>query len=92
MAAPAQVQIDIVAGPQGAVFQPSTLTICADTMCLWRNLSGVSQEVLAVDATPPFKGGPLEVARSRLVLAKRVGTCSYRLASHPTACLSITVY
>src|SRR5262245_37818444 len=51
-----QVQIDIVAGPQGATFQPASLSISAGTMCLWRNLSGESQDVLPVENGPSFKG------------------------------------
>jgi hypothetical protein len=51
-----QVEIAIVAGPQGADFRPTSLTIPAGTVCLWRNQSGQTQDVLPVDDGPPLKG------------------------------------
>lgn len=86
-----QVEIAIVAGPQGADFRPTSLTIPAGTVCLWRNQSGQTQDVLPVDDGPPLKGGPLPAGSTRLVFARRPATFAHRLASNPSAHLALTV-
>jgi plastocyanin len=86
-----QVRVDLVAGPHGTVFQPASLSIPAGTVCVWRNQTRQSQEVLPVGDGPPFKGGPLPPGATRLVLARRPDTLALRLASNPDAQLAIVV-
>lgn len=67
------------------------LQIPAGTVCLWRNQSGRTQEVVPVGDGPPFKGGLLPVRATRLVLARRPATFALRLASNPAAHIEIAI-
>lgn len=86
-----QVEIELVAGPTGAEFRPTAMRVPAGTVCLWRNRSGRTQEVLAVGDGPPFKGGPLPVGGTRLVLARHPARFALGLASNPAARIAVEV-
>lgn len=86
-----QVEIELVAGTAGVVFHPASVRVPAGTVCLWRNRSGRTQEVLAVGDGPPFKGGPLPVGGTRLVLARRPAAFALGLASNPAARIAVEV-
>jgi hypothetical protein len=80
-----KIAVTVKRGSSGPEFVPAELTVIAGTFMLWRDKTAEEQRI------EPFKGVLLAAGGTRLTLARRPGTYTFKLPANPSARLEVLV-